>query len=101
MNMTEIENRKAPEVFSKYKEAAEKNHLSARNKEKPKLDYKYYCCDYCHNEIKIDSKWENRTGGVLEIPLSMWPRGRLKMALHNGCYKAAMKEIEREGGKLK
>ena len=54
--------RKAPEVFSKYKVSTEKNHLSNRNKEKPKLEYKYYCCDYCHKEIKIEKKWEHRDG---------------------------------------
>lgn len=39
--------------------------------------------------------------GILEIPLSMWPRGKFKMALHNRCYKAALKEIEAKKRNLK
>ncbi len=98
MNIAQLENRKAPEVFSKYKVSTEKNHLSNRNKEKPKLEYKYYCCDYCHKEIKIENI---EMDGILEIPLSMWPRGKFKMALHNRCYKAALKEIEAKKRNLK
>ena len=39
--------------------------------------------------------------GILEIPLSMWPRGKFKMASHNRCYKAALKEIEAKKRNLK
>ena len=100
MNIAELERRKTPQVYKKYKVTAEKNHLSNRDKEKPKMDYKYYICDFCHKEIKIEEKWENKTGGVFAIPLSIWPRERFKIAVHTHCFKNAMQEIEEKRNKL-
>lgn len=52
-----IRDRKSIEVHTKYKS---NNFLSNVINSKKEIDYKYYICDYCHNEIKIEEKWENR-----------------------------------------
>ncbi len=51
-----IRDRKSIEVHTKYKADEHSNVIN----HKKEIDYKYYICDYCHNEIKIEEKWENR-----------------------------------------
>ena len=80
--------------YTKYKENKEDaKHLVNYKKEK---DYEYYLCDYCFKEIKIASKWEERTGGVIELPLELSKRGKVKVAMHNKCLKQFLKEMEME-----
>ncbi len=80
--------------YTKYKENNnDAKHLVKYQKEK---DYEYYLCDYCYKEIKIANKWEERTGGVIELPLEFSNRGKVKVAMHNKCLKQFLKEMESE-----
>lgn len=80
--------------YTKYKENNEDaKHLVNYKKEK---EYDYYLCDYCLKEIKITDKWEERTGGVIELPLELSKRGKVKVAMHNKCLKQFLKEMEME-----
>ncbi len=56
--------------------------------------YKYYRCDYCNDEIRLDIKQEERTGGVIIFPHSLTKRGKLTLVLCNKCLKKALKEFE-------
>lgn len=69
------------------------NHLT--KKEKPKKLYEYYVCDYCGEEIKIESKWENKTGGICKIPQTLSNIDTvLYLALCNKCVIPVEKEFE-------
>lgn len=74
----------------KFKPKPECTHLV---KYKPELDYEYYICDYCGQEIKIEGKWENKTGGIADLPNSITNRGKIKIAVHNECLKNLLKEF--------
>lgn len=78
----------------KFKPKPECTHLV---KYKPELDYEYYVCDYCGQEIKIEKKWEKKTGEILEIPNSITNRGKVKIAIHNKCLNPLLREVEKEG----
>ncbi len=92
MNLKLIEARESPEKFKKYKQN-NSSHLS-KSKEKLEVDYNYYICDFCGKEIRIEKDWEKRTGGTYKVPMSIWPRGSLKIAVHNSCLEATIQEIE-------
>lgn len=76
----------------KLKPKPECSHLV---KYKQEIEYKYYLCDYCGEEIRITDKWENKTGGIAELPNSITNRGKVKIAIHNKCLKELTKELER------
>lgn len=59
-------------------------------------DYDYYICDYCNKEIKIEKKWENRSGGIVDIPFRVKNKDRVKVALHNKCLKPLLQKIKEE-----
>lgn len=75
----------------KFKPKPECTHLV---KYKPELDYEYYICDYCGQEIRVENKWENKTGGITQLPNSITNRGKIKIAIHNKCLKPLLKEFE-------
>lgn len=68
-------------------------HLVNYKKEK---DYEYYLCDYCYKEIKIADKWEESTGGIIDLPLEFSNRRKVKVAMHNKCLKKFLQEVESE-----
>lgn len=65
------------------------NHLT---KEKTKKLYKYYICDYCGAEIKIDKKRD----GIVILPRTLTKKDPLKLALCNRCINAVVAEFEEE-----
>lgn len=75
----------------KFKPKPECTHLV---KYKPEVDYEYYICDYCGQEIKIEGKWENKSGGIVDLPSSITNRGKIKIAVHNKCLKKLLEEIK-------
>lgn len=88
--------RENPEKITKYKIIdVGATHLTKVQKKK---EYDYYICDYCGAEIKIADKWEDKTGGIITLPMSLTGIFRYKLALCNKCVKLAIKEFE-EGGK--
>lgn len=80
---------------TKYKESEEKSHLS--NVKKPKeVDYEYYICDYCNKEIKISTNWEEKDGGIIELPYSISnSSNKVRLCLHNSCFKKILPELQR------
>ena len=85
-----LKNRKEPVKHEKYLQTSTSNVI---NIARTKL-YDYYFCDYCGNEIKLDTKKENTTGGIVEIPQTLTKCGKLKLALHNKCLNKVIKELE-------
>lgn len=63
------------------------------NSEKTKI-YDYYVCDYCKEQIRLDAKKPERSGGIAIIPHSLTKCGELRLALHNKCLKPIIQEIE-------
>lgn len=88
-----MEDREKIEVNKKMKikNNGTKNHLS---KVEYELDYKYYVCDYCGEEIRITCKKDERTGGLVYFPKSLTKRSTIQLALHNKCLRAAISEFE-------
>ena len=58
--------------------------------------YKYYNCDYCGKEIKIEKDVSKSTGGICKIPASMTGRSEILLALHNKCLKQVINEFKEE-----
>ena len=77
----ELKRRPGPNKYTKYNSSG-----SYVISEKTKA-YEYYTCDYCGKEIVIKENRLEQTGGTLEF------RG-MKLALHNKCLNAAIKEFE-------
>lgn len=65
-------------------------------KSKTKVKYKYYICDYCGKEIKIEKDWGERTGGKVILPGSLTKSGEIVLALHNKCLKLVISKLEED-----
>lgn len=92
-NLQYFENREKPVKLTKVKENPEANHLS-KTKCKTEKDYDYYKCDYCGSEIKITKKWEEKTGGIIDLPQSLTKRSKITLCLCHKCINPVMKEFE-------
>lgn len=90
-NLIYLTTRKEPEKFQKYKYEETESNLTNSKKI---LDYEYYKCDYCNEEIKIESKREKMQGGLVEIPKTLIKNRKLTLCLHNKCLKPVLKELE-------
>ena len=77
----------------KYKKE-QKNSNSYLVNSKPKKIYEYYICDYCNDEIRLDTKKHERSGGIVSIPQSLTKRGKIVLALHNKCLNKVIKEFQ-------
>lgn len=83
-----LENYRTPPIIqTKYEYPEGSSHLS---KVKKKKLYKYYICSYCGQEIIVD----NNQGGIIEIPATVTKNKRIILALHNGCVKPVLQQIE-------
>lgn len=92
LDLNNLKYRKEPQ---KYTQMLVKNQSSnVVNSEKTKL-YDYYVCDYCKNQIRLDVKKTERSGGIAIIPHSLTKCGELRLALHNKCLIPIIQEIER------
>lgn len=56
--------------------------------------YEYYKCDYCEDEIRLDVKQSERSGGIITIPKTIVKRGKLKLVLCNKCLKPVLREFQ-------
>lgn len=93
--LTELENRGEPAVLVRIMKDDDALGVHLVNR-KIKEKYKYYKCDYCGEDIKIEKEWAKQTGGTYEFPHSMTKRGKIIVALHNKCFKKALKEFEED-----
>ena len=93
--MLDINNLKYRKEPQKYTQLLVKNQKSnVVNSEKTKL-YDYYVCDYCGEQIRLDIKKCERSGGIAKIPHSLTKCGELELALCNKCLIPTIQEIER------
>lgn len=86
--------REKPEKKTKY-EITDPGAAHLIKVQKKKL-YDYYVCDYCGDEIKINDKWENRTGGIITLPKSLAGTFNYKLALCTKCVKPVINEFKEE-----
>ena len=91
-----LEQLQAREKITKYEKIIrEEEHSNIIQTKKKKL-YDYYKCDYCGDEIRLDIKQAERTGGIVEFPHILTKRGKVKLVLCNKCLTKALKEFEQE-----
>ena len=58
--------------------------------------YRYYSCDYCGEEIRIEKDISKATGGICRIPASLTQRSEIILALHNKCLKPVIDEFKED-----
>lgn len=91
-----LEQLQARKEITKYEKIIREEEHSNIIKTKKKKLYDYYRCDYCGDEIRLDIKQSERTGGIIEFPHILTKRGKVKLVLCNKCLKEALKEFEQE-----
>lgn len=93
--ITEFQTRGEPAVLTRIikEDDGIGTHLVGK---KIKERYRYYNCDYCGEEIKLEKDWSKQTGGTYEIPHTITKKGKVIVALHNKCFKPALKEFEED-----
>lgn len=77
--------------YTKYKSSANESNIVNSKKEK---DYEYYICDYCKDEIRLNLKQHERSGGIVIFPHTLTRCGQIQVALCNKCVKKVLKELE-------
>ena len=89
--INKFKNRDKIQKYTKIiKEDTKSNVLKAKVIEK----YQYLKCDYCGNEIRLDKKEYERTGGTKVFSHSFTKCGKIELALCNKCLKPVIKELE-------
>lgn len=89
--ITKFKNRDKIQEYTKIiKEDTKSNILQAKIIAK----YKYLICDYCKSEIKLNTKKEERTGGIVVFPHSYTNCGKIELALCCKCLNNVIKEFE-------
>lgn len=91
-----LEQLQARKEITKHEKIVREEEHSNIIKTKKKKIYDYYKCDYCGDEIRLDIKQAERTGGIVEFPHILTKRGKVKLALCNKCLKKVLKEFEQE-----
>lgn len=62
-------------------------------KTKKKKAYDYYICDNCKERIILSKKINERTGGIMKVPINSYKC--LNLALCNKCVKTVLKELNK------
>lgn len=65
-------------------------------KTKKKKDYDYYICDNCKEKIILSKKIDEKTGGIMKVPINSYKS--LNLALCNKCVKPVLKAINEAYG---
>ena len=55
--------------------------------------YEYWKCDYCNDEIRLDKKQAERSGGIVNFPHTLTKCGRLQLVLCNKCLNSVIREF--------
>lgn len=85
-------------VIKKQKYSETKRQLNSyvtNEKTISKLEYEYYNCDYCGDEIKILKKTSEMTGNTVILPASLTKIRAIEVALCNKCLKPVIAEFEK------
>lgn len=86
----ELQTRKEIPKYEKIKRENEISNVVETKKEKI---YDYYICDYCNDEIRLDKKVAERSGGIVNFPDTLTKKGRVRLVLCNKCLNSAIKEF--------
>lgn len=78
----------------KYEKTEYKNETSHVVKTEKKKLYKYYKCDYCSDEIRLDKKKHERSGGIVTLPYTLTKKRKLTLVLCNKCLNKTVKEFK-------
>lgn len=81
---------KIPKYTREIKEKTKSNVIKAKILGR----YQYLLCDYCGDEIRLDKKKADRTGGTHIFQQSLTKCGKIELALCNKCLKPVIKEFE-------
>lgn len=77
----------------KYIKEQKENETSNVVKISRKKLYEYYKCDYCGDEIRLDKKQHERSGGIVTFPHTLTKKGKITMALCNKCLRKTIEKI--------
>lgn len=95
MNSLNIHQLKTRKEIPKYiKEEKTNDDSNVVRTQKKKL-YEYYKCDYCKDEIRLDKKQHERSGGIVTFPKELTKCGDVTMVLCNKCLKKVIEEFEK------
>ena len=89
-NILKFQTRKNIPTYSKEIKMDQSNLVNSKKK---KL-YDFYKCDYCNDEIRLDKKESERTGGIIDIPHGITKSGKVRLVLCNKCLKKVLKEFQ-------
>ena len=90
--LSELQTRKE---IPKYEKIEIQNEKSNVVKTERKKLYQYYKCDYCNDEIRLDMKPTERSGGIVSFPHTLTKSGKLDLVLCNKCLKNAIREFSK------
>lgn len=90
MNLKALECRVKPIKLTNYK-IEELGNSTVKTKKKK--DYDYYICDNCKEKIILSKKTDERTGGILKVPITSYKM--LNLAVCNKCLKPVLKAINK------
>ena len=82
---------KVPVYLKEIKEKGTCNTVKSKTIKK----YRYLKCDYCNDEIRLDIKETERTGGIATLPHSLTKCGNIPVATCNKCIKKIIQELEK------
>lgn len=94
MIVEQIDKYKNREKIQKYTKVIKENNKSNVLNAKVIERYKYLICDYCGDEIRLDIKFHERTGGTKVFSHSFTKCGKVELVLCNKCLKPVIKEFE-------
>lgn len=77
----------------KYEKFKKENEFSNIVKTKREKLYDYYKCDYCKDEIRLDKKRNERSGGIVNFPHTLTKSGKVTLVLCNKCLNSVIKEF--------
>ena len=95
LNVYKLRARK--EVPKYTKEEKIDNESNVVHTQRKKL-YDYYRCDYCKEEIRLDKKQYERSGGIVTFHKELTGCGNITMALCNKCLNKVIQELENRSG---
>lgn len=89
-NITKFQVRKEiPKYIKEIKENTNSNLVKGKILKK----YEYWKCDYCNDEIRLDQKQSERSGGIVNLPHTLTKCGKLQLVLCNKCLNSVIKEF--------
>lgn len=88
--LKDLQLRKEIPKYEKFKKENETSNIVKTKREKL---YDYYKCDYCKDEIRLDKKRNERSGGIVHFPHTLTKSGKVTLVLCNKCLNNVIKEF--------